>query len=168
MQRVEKDRDFVVSERRADDAHFCHVRFLWRLDFKRFLRLCLFILRRRFFFRLPMVRELKGKEVPIPAHGVKLQFLRRLFQPCRFRSIMRKMLLINTMETYDPSFNALESVRRRPVFSRASGCEVTAERYFRTIVASSASPTRSRIAVKTRVADTCPGARPVSRAAAFR
>jgi hypothetical protein len=30
------------------------VRFLWRLDFKRFLRLCLFICRRRFFLRLPM------------------------------------------------------------------------------------------------------------------
>ena len=35
--------------------HFCHVRFLWRFDFKRFLRLCLFIFNRRFFFRLPMV-----------------------------------------------------------------------------------------------------------------
>jgi hypothetical protein len=30
------------------------VRFLWRLDFKRLRRLCLFIFRRRFFFRLPM------------------------------------------------------------------------------------------------------------------
>ena len=30
------------------------VRFLWRLDFKRLRRLWLFILRRRFFFRLPM------------------------------------------------------------------------------------------------------------------
>jgi hypothetical protein len=36
-------------------AYFCHVRFLWRFDFKRFRRLCLFIFRRRFFFRLPMV-----------------------------------------------------------------------------------------------------------------
>ena len=35
-------------------AHFCHVRFLWRFDFKRFRRLCLFIFNRRFFFRLPM------------------------------------------------------------------------------------------------------------------
>jgi hypothetical protein len=36
-------------------GYFCHVRFLWRFDFKRFRRLCLFIFRRRFFFRLPMV-----------------------------------------------------------------------------------------------------------------
>ena len=36
-------------------AYFCHVRFLWRFAFKRFRRLCLFIFRRRFFFRLPMV-----------------------------------------------------------------------------------------------------------------
>ena len=36
-------------------AHFCHVRFLWRFDFKRLRRLCLFIFKRRFFFRLPMV-----------------------------------------------------------------------------------------------------------------
>jgi hypothetical protein len=42
--------------RERDAAHFCHVRFLWRFDFKRFRRLCLFIFRRRFFFRLPMVR----------------------------------------------------------------------------------------------------------------
>jgi len=34
--------------------YFCHVRFLWRLDFKRFRRLCLFILSRRFFLRFPM------------------------------------------------------------------------------------------------------------------
>jgi hypothetical protein len=40
---------------RLDAIHFCHVRFLWRFAFKRFLRLCLFIFRRRFFFRLPMV-----------------------------------------------------------------------------------------------------------------
>jgi hypothetical protein len=37
-----------------ESNHFCHVRFLWRLAFKRFLRLCLFIFRRRFFFRFPM------------------------------------------------------------------------------------------------------------------
>jgi hypothetical protein len=30
---------------------------LWRLAFKRFRRLCLFIFKRRFFFRLPMVYE---------------------------------------------------------------------------------------------------------------
>ena len=35
-------------------GYFCQVRFLWRLAFKRFLRLCLFIWRRRFFLRLPM------------------------------------------------------------------------------------------------------------------
>ena len=39
------------------ETYFCHVRFLWRFDFKRFRRLCLFIFRRRFFFRLPMVLE---------------------------------------------------------------------------------------------------------------
>jgi hypothetical protein len=37
--------------------HFCHVRFLWRFDFKRFLRLCVFIFNRRFFFRLPIVNS---------------------------------------------------------------------------------------------------------------
>ena len=36
-------------------VYFCQVRFLWRLAFKRFRRLCLFIFKRRFFFRLPMV-----------------------------------------------------------------------------------------------------------------
>ena len=40
---------------RTPTAYFCHVRFLWRFAFKRFRRLCLFIFRRRFFFRLPMV-----------------------------------------------------------------------------------------------------------------
>src|SRR5690606_29234824 len=34
--------------------YFCQVRFLWRLDFKRLRRLCLFIWRRRFFLRLPI------------------------------------------------------------------------------------------------------------------
>jgi hypothetical protein len=50
-------------------AHFCHVRFLWRFDFKRFRRLCLFIFRRRFFFRLPMVIDFgEGSRcVPLPA-----------------------------------------------------------------------------------------------------
>ena len=42
-------------DRSSAAIYFCHVRFLWRLDFKRFLRLCLFIFKRRFFFRLPMV-----------------------------------------------------------------------------------------------------------------
>ncbi len=32
-----------------------HNRFLWRLFFERLRRLCLFIFRRRFFLRLPMV-----------------------------------------------------------------------------------------------------------------
>ena len=49
----------MLSEERsrlsAQKAYFCHVRFLWRLAFKRLRRLCLFIWRRRFFFRLPMV-----------------------------------------------------------------------------------------------------------------
>jgi hypothetical protein len=49
--RVRKGND--PGENRA--GYFCHVRFLWRLAFKRFRRLCLFIFRRRFFFRLPMV-----------------------------------------------------------------------------------------------------------------
>lgn len=31
------------------------VRFLWRFDLERFLRLCCEILRRRFFLRLPMI-----------------------------------------------------------------------------------------------------------------
>ena len=39
-------------------AYFCHVRFLWRLDFKRLRRLCLFIFSRRFFFRLPIGAKL--------------------------------------------------------------------------------------------------------------
>lgn len=39
------------------DAYCCHERFLWRWDFKRLRRLCLFIFKRRFFFRLPMVLE---------------------------------------------------------------------------------------------------------------
>ena len=42
------------STARAAPNYFCHVRFLWRLDFKRFRRLCLFIFRRRFFLRFPM------------------------------------------------------------------------------------------------------------------
>jgi hypothetical protein len=40
-------------------GYFCHVRFLWRFAFKRFRRLCLFIFRRRFFFRLPMLFEFR-------------------------------------------------------------------------------------------------------------
>ena len=47
-------------------AHFCHVRFLWRCAFKRFRRLCLFIFRRRFFFRLPMVMRV-GERAPCSA-----------------------------------------------------------------------------------------------------
>lgn len=46
------------DENQCNSSHardyFCQVRFLWRLAFKRFLRLCLFIWRRRFFLRLPM------------------------------------------------------------------------------------------------------------------
>jgi hypothetical protein len=38
----------------AGFAYFCHVRFLWRFDFKRLRRLCLFIFSRRFFLRFPM------------------------------------------------------------------------------------------------------------------
>ena len=38
----------------ARAAYFCQVRFLCRLAFKRFLRLCFDILRRRFFLRFPM------------------------------------------------------------------------------------------------------------------
>lgn len=34
--------------------YFCHVRFLWRLAFKRLRRLCLFIFNRRFFLRFPI------------------------------------------------------------------------------------------------------------------
>jgi len=49
-------RAFENTARRAVSSYFCQVRFLWRFAFKRFRRLCLFILRRRFFFRLPMVR----------------------------------------------------------------------------------------------------------------
>ena len=41
----------------APAGYFCHVRFLWRWAFKRLRRLCLFILRRRFFFRLPMEKR---------------------------------------------------------------------------------------------------------------
>ena len=36
------------------DGYLCHVRFLCRLDFKRLRRLCFDILRRRFFFKLPI------------------------------------------------------------------------------------------------------------------
>jgi hypothetical protein len=46
---------FEREDGSAVAPHFCHVRFLWRFAFKRFLRLCLFIFKRRFFFRLPMV-----------------------------------------------------------------------------------------------------------------
>ncbi len=56
--RREVRRDFKNRkkyDRSAAAIYFCQVRFLWRLDFKRFLRLCLFIFKRRFFFRLPMV-----------------------------------------------------------------------------------------------------------------
>lgn len=98
MQRVDKSGDSRVSGRRPDSAHFCHVRFLWRLDFKRFLRLCLFILRRRFFFRLPMVRELKGKEVPIRPRGVKLQFL-----PCPASLFRSTAYVCNPLLTSDIS-----------------------------------------------------------------
>ena len=52
-------------------THFCHVRFLWRFAFKRFLRLCLFIFSRRFFFRLPMVRG--GNRATHPP-GCKAEF----------------------------------------------------------------------------------------------
>ena len=37
-------------------GYFCHVRFLWRFALRRFRRLCFDILRRRFFFRFPMVK----------------------------------------------------------------------------------------------------------------
>ena len=49
-------RDGVKTTRNlgVQTNYFCHVRFLWRFDFKRFLRLCLFIFKRRFFFRLPI------------------------------------------------------------------------------------------------------------------
>jgi hypothetical protein len=36
------------------NGYLCHVRFLCRLDFKRLRRLCFDILRRRFFFKLPI------------------------------------------------------------------------------------------------------------------
>jgi hypothetical protein len=39
----------------AVSGHFCQVRFLCRLAFSRFRRLCLFICSRRFFLMLPMV-----------------------------------------------------------------------------------------------------------------
>ena len=60
LRRVSENRSredaWSVGQPQADSAaYFCHVRFLWRLDFKRLRRLCLFIFRRRFFFRLPMV-----------------------------------------------------------------------------------------------------------------
>jgi hypothetical protein len=51
-----------MARKRA--AHFCQVRFLWRFAFKRFLRLCLFIFSRRFFFRLPMVRAVNVRRAP--------------------------------------------------------------------------------------------------------
>jgi hypothetical protein len=47
------------KKRRTGASYFCHVRFLWRFDFKRFRRLCLFIFKRRFFFRLPICRRVK-------------------------------------------------------------------------------------------------------------
>jgi hypothetical protein len=45
------------------------VRFLWRFDFKRLRRLCLFILRRRFFLRLPMGGEKKLRELGVEGLG---------------------------------------------------------------------------------------------------
>lgn len=60
----------IAAHRQSDApgrAYFCHVRFLWRLAFKRLRRLCLFIFRRRFFFRLPMV--LNGERSPCSSRG---------------------------------------------------------------------------------------------------
>ncbi len=68
VRRVSKVRKTGAAARAA--AHFCHVRFLWRLAFKRFLRLCLFILRRRFFFRLPMVIIFGERSRCVPASGL--------------------------------------------------------------------------------------------------
>lgn len=50
----EKQAGIRIFNQSKREAYFCQVRFLWRLAFKRFLRLCLFIWRRRFFLRLPM------------------------------------------------------------------------------------------------------------------
>ena len=63
-----------------DSAYFCHVRFLCRLDFKRFRRLCLFIFKRRFFFRLPIGG---GATVRAARHAVQpnLFFVRRHRHP---------------------------------------------------------------------------------------
>jgi len=50
----------VAQARGYHRGYHCHyhrhyqVRFLWRLDFKRLRRLCLFIFKRRFFLRLPI------------------------------------------------------------------------------------------------------------------
>jgi hypothetical protein len=41
---------------RLEATHFCQVRFLWRLAFRRLRRLCFDILRRRFFLRLPILK----------------------------------------------------------------------------------------------------------------
>lgn len=46
-----------LQEANARTRYFCQVRFLWRLDRKRLRRLCFDILRRRFFFRLPMAQN---------------------------------------------------------------------------------------------------------------
>ena len=45
-----------INEVKTIRFYFCHVRFLWRLAFRRFRRLCLDIFRRRFFLRFPMVK----------------------------------------------------------------------------------------------------------------
>ena len=67
-------------------AYFCHVRFLWRFAFKRFRRLCLFIFKRRFFFRLPMVGKIRdavrkgfGPNVTRGPGGCKAYFNRPQF-----------------------------------------------------------------------------------------
>jgi hypothetical protein len=55
------------ADRAWGAGYFCHVRFLWRLAFKRFRRLCLFIFRRRFFFRLPMLIDFREPAPCAPA-----------------------------------------------------------------------------------------------------
>ena len=52
-----------LRKARAKSApHCCQERFLWRCDFKRLRRLCLFIFRRRFFLRLPINKRIQRAE----------------------------------------------------------------------------------------------------------
>lgn len=89
-------------------GYFCHVRFLWRFALRRLRRLCFAILRRRFFFRLPMVRVIKERNVRAQRHRVQPEF-----QPAVSTVTLRR-IRVNTTA-------ALTAVAGNPA-SRAAAC----------------------------------------------